>query len=98
MIAEVDSPERGQHIASKWRPYRLIPSLQYILTATCAEREATLHTRVDCWRWREDVVREASVELTALGVSPPLPAIYADTDAPPAGNPSTRPELSDTFA
>lgn len=89
-IVEVESPERGNCIALKWRQYRLIPNLQRFITIADREREATLHTRVDCWQWQEDVVREGAIELTALGASLPLEAIYDGTDAPAAGDPSAR--------
>jgi hypothetical protein len=53
---------------------------------------------VDCWRWRETVVRSGAVELTVLGVSLPLDAFYVDTDVPLAGDPSIRIVLSDPLA
>ncbi len=87
VIVEVLSPSTEGRDSQKWRAYRLMPSLQHFLTVAQDGREVTLHTRVAPFEWQERVIREGAVELTGLGVSLTLEAIYADTDVPVAGGP-----------
>lgn len=86
VIVEVLSPTTEGRDSQKWRSYRLIPSLQHFMTVAQDGREVTLHTRVAPFEWQERVIREGGVELTALGISLTLEAIYAETDVPPAGS------------
>ncbi|MFO1037468.1 MAG: Uma2 family endonuclease [Geminicoccaceae bacterium] len=75
LIVEVSSRSTERDDTGvKWRAYCLMPSLQHYLVVDQERRLVQLHTRVEPYSWREEVVQDGGIEV--LGVTLPLAEIY----------------------
>lgn len=83
VVVEVLSPSSERDdTGRKWQGYCLIPSVRHYLIVDQEKAFVTVHTRTGPSSFAEEIVREGSVELAAVGVSLPLSEIYEDVEFP----------------
>jgi Uma2 family endonuclease len=80
LIAEVLSPSTLDHdLGRKTRDYRRIESVREIVLVSSEQRHVVIWRRRGA-KWEvEDLIGDAALELEAVGIAIPLPAIYADS-------------------
>jgi len=80
VVIEVLSPSTIEHDRGrKAYDYRRIPSVQEIILVASEQRHVVTWRRRGA-KWEvEDLIGDATLELEAVGVAIPLPAIYADS-------------------
>jgi Uma2 family endonuclease len=83
VLVEVLSPSSERDdTGRKWQGYCLIPSVRHYLIVDQEKPFITVHTRTGPSSFAEEVIREGTVELTALGVTLTLGEIYEDVVFP----------------
>jgi Uma2 family endonuclease len=83
VLVEVLSPSSERDdTGRKWQGYCLIPSVRHYLIVDQEKPFITVHTRTGPSSFAEEVIREGTVELTALNVSLILDEIYEDVTFP----------------
>ena len=80
VVVEVLSPSTLDHdLGRKTRDYRRIDSVREIVLVSSEQRHVVIWRRRGA-KWEvEDLIGDAALELEAIGVTIPLPAIYADS-------------------
>jgi len=80
VVVEVLSPSTLEHDRGrKAYDYRRIESVQEIVLVSSEQRHVVIWRRRGA-KWEvEDLIGDAALELEAVGISIPLPAIYADS-------------------